>query len=362
MNKRSSIIAAIILSACWLARADWYSATITVTNTAGTINGQTLTVNSDVRTWTNSVSVPASQILTNNTRSGAAANLLNQVAVYPFVGMQIMTAPYGFTIRSNAAFTVTLSSGWGAVTATSITTTSSIIVELPLSNYSIEQQTNIASALAAAINSSFNTNPITTVITAEQVTNALPPVLTNSITGNSGTVTTVTPGQVTNALPPVLTNSITGNSGTVTAVTPAQITNALPAVLTNSTTGNSGGLNAAAGQSSAADLTITNRVLYGTNAFAGPTNNLDMAKTYQFYSTWTPCSITGFSNTTTGGHATTVLRIMNLAATNITVSWPVPVSTTDGSRSATCTNGQWRVVTFSGVGGIITNASTASLW
>ena len=163
--KTLSLLLLFCLAAFSSAADTWISATITVTNAAGTIPGQTLTVNSDVRTWTNSVSVPASQILTNGTLSGSAANLLSQVSVYPFAGFQIMSAANGFTIRSNGVFTVTLSAGWGAVSFSTNVTTSAISVQMPLSSYTPAQQTNIASALGAAINSPANiTLPAGTIL------------------------------------------------------------------------------------------------------------------------------------------------------------------------------------------------------
>jgi hypothetical protein len=102
---------------------------------------------------------------------------------------------------------------------------------------------------------------VSATVTAALVTNVLPPVLTNSTTGNAGTVTTITPAQVTNSLPAVLTNNITGNAGTVTTITAGQVTNALPAVLTNNTTGN-------ATTASYVGGALTNQ-LYASNVVSG---------------------------------------------------------------------------------------------
>src|SRR6185369_3767199 len=80
---------------------DLVTATITVTNTAGTTNGQTITVNGNVRTWTNSVVVPAAQILTNSTIGGAATNLFNQIAGNPYSGLALArSGTNGITLQT----------------------------------------------------------------------------------------------------------------------------------------------------------------------------------------------------------------------------------------------------------------------
>src|SRR6267154_6909096 len=66
-----------------------FVATITVTNIAGTVNGNTLTVGSDTRTFTNTVFIPASQIKTNSTLAGSAVNLISQVSSYPFANLAL---------------------------------------------------------------------------------------------------------------------------------------------------------------------------------------------------------------------------------------------------------------------------------
>lgn len=103
------------------------TATITVTNSAGTTNGQTITVNGDTRTWTNSVFVPASQILTNNSIGGCATNLFNQVADFPFLNLSLaLSGTNGITLQTapNGGLAVTLSAGWATFTLTTNTLTS----------------------------------------------------------------------------------------------------------------------------------------------------------------------------------------------------------------------------------------------
>lgn len=136
--------------------------TIAVTNTAGTTNGQTLTVNSDVRTWTNNVVTAASQILTNSTQSGAAFNLLSQVALHPFNALQ--TFQSGLTnivLRGTNNFTITatVSAGWATVSYVTNTVATAIVYRAPGAVEPAAQQTNLASDIAFQLSTS--TNPIT---------------------------------------------------------------------------------------------------------------------------------------------------------------------------------------------------------
>src|SRR5437016_5908128 len=72
----------LILGAGPAMALDIVTGTVTVTN-APTTNGQTITINGSVRTWTNAVVNPGSEVLTNSTVNGAATNLFNELANYP---------------------------------------------------------------------------------------------------------------------------------------------------------------------------------------------------------------------------------------------------------------------------------------
>lgn len=141
------------------------TATITVTNATGTTNGQTITVNGDTRTWTNSVVLPASQILTNSTPNLCATNLFNALADNPIAGTPLQlswsaTNAVNLVTTPGAVETVTLSAGWGTVTYTTNILTSAVSVRVPYTVESGAQQTNIASGLVTAIGSNQNTNSI----------------------------------------------------------------------------------------------------------------------------------------------------------------------------------------------------------
>ena len=139
--------------------ANLVTAMVTVTNTAGTTNGQTIVVNADTRTWTNSVSIPATQILTNNTAVGCATNLFNAIANAPFANLNLSwSSSNAVSLQTfpGGALTVTLSAGWGTVAYTTNALTTAQALRLPLSVESAGQQTNLASMLATGLESSSN--------------------------------------------------------------------------------------------------------------------------------------------------------------------------------------------------------------
>lgn len=139
------------------------TATVTVTNTAGVVtNGASIDVNGDTRYWLSAVTNSAINILTNGTQSGAASALLDHAAVHPFAGMQLLYAANGLTLRAptDSNLVVTVSAGWATIVMATNTITSAVTVRIPFTLESAAQQTNIASGLAAAINSTANTNPI----------------------------------------------------------------------------------------------------------------------------------------------------------------------------------------------------------
>lgn len=139
------------------------TATITVTNTA-TTNGQTITVNGTVKTWTNSVYTAATDILTNNTAAGALTNLFVHYSNYPVGGGATLSyqSSTSLAIRSfpGQALTVALSAGWGTSVSTTQSLTAASVVRVPYTVEGAAQRTNISSAVSAIIEGAENTNSI----------------------------------------------------------------------------------------------------------------------------------------------------------------------------------------------------------
>jgi hypothetical protein len=137
------------------------TATVTITNVAGTVAGETISVNGTSRLWTNAVS--AVQVVTNGTISGAASNLFSAYAQFPEANL-VVSHPTSNTVvfQSFPGFVVTvaLSSGWATNQYTTNTLTSAVVVRVPMSVEGAAQQTNISSGLVAWIDFSGDTNAL----------------------------------------------------------------------------------------------------------------------------------------------------------------------------------------------------------
>jgi hypothetical protein len=130
------------------------TASLSVTN--GTTNGQTITIRGNVRTWTNSVFVPGTQVLTNSTAAGAKSNLFSHLGLAGII--QVTPNDKGSTNfdlvgASGVNLTVSVSDGWAVVTYSTQTVSASVVgVRVPITaEPSGAQQTNIASALVSGI-------------------------------------------------------------------------------------------------------------------------------------------------------------------------------------------------------------------
>ncbi len=147
--------------------ADRITTTIAFTNSAGTTNGQTIQIvagNTTTRTWTNSVTVPASQILTNSSATGAATNLYNHLLATAPLGVApiVMSGPTNVVLygQSGIALAVTLSAGYASVSYATQSVTSAYTVRIPNTIESAATKTNVASELVNWLNLSAATNQI----------------------------------------------------------------------------------------------------------------------------------------------------------------------------------------------------------
>lgn len=148
------LFALLLLAATLSAQAvDRVIATVTVT--AATTNGMTLTVNGSARTFTNTVYVPSTQILTNSTAAGSKTNALSQISLNPFaqvIAQNLSATAFTLSGVSGLTLTVTPSAGWATVAYTTQTVASVVGVRVPItSEPSGGMQTNIASLLVSGI-------------------------------------------------------------------------------------------------------------------------------------------------------------------------------------------------------------------
>lgn len=172
-------------------------ATISVTNTAGTTNGQTITINADTRTWTNAVYIAGSQIATNATPTGAATNLFNQLANYPVANTSLAwSSPTGILLTSypGVVLTVAVSDGWGTVDYATNDLTSAAVLRLPITVEVAAQQTNLASLMVAALEKSTQAVSTAAIALSNHVNISAAQTITGaktfaSISGTAGAIT-----------------------------------------------------------------------------------------------------------------------------------------------------------------------------
>lgn len=158
------LIAAIVLllSALSASALERITATVTFTN-APTTNGMTFTVNGSVRTWTNTVFVSGTQVLTNLLATGSKTNFYRHVGLAPFTSVIIRdTGPTNVTLTGNAgvAMAVSASAGYVSIVLSTQTVSQAWDVRVPYSTEVAAQQTNIWSLVGAALNFQGITNAI----------------------------------------------------------------------------------------------------------------------------------------------------------------------------------------------------------
>lgn len=153
----------ILLCALSAFATDVVTVTVTFTNAAGTANGDTITINGDVRTFKTTVTIPGTQILKSATAAGSTTNTFNQVALYSYPDIAIRYASatsIDFVGDPGVAMTITLSAGVGEVVSSTVTLGTGIPLRLPYTSSSLLVRTQQASAVTAYLNLTANTNAI----------------------------------------------------------------------------------------------------------------------------------------------------------------------------------------------------------
>jgi len=212
------------------------TATITFTNAANLVTAAgtnaTITVNSDVRTWTNTITSAATQIpLTTISGTNIAQqvqNFLVHVASYPLTSITPTSdgATY-VSLRgaSDVAMDVSLSqTNWGVVTYVTNTIGTAYTLRLPITVESVANRTILADYLVDAL--ALATTPITPTTDAELLSGdtLATNVLTSSLT-SLGALTNLTVTNLTAIS--TITGSISGSAATVSdaAITLAKMAN-----------------------------------------------------------------------------------------------------------------------------------------
>jgi len=182
MNFLRTILILIVVSVCLPGRAaDRITATIAVTN-APLGNTNTLTINGNVRTFTNSVTAsPGTLVQQTNSVPWSATNLINQLTDYRVSQFHFLGQSASNNVRITGtvgeALTVSLAGLWGTITYSTQNVTIANVVRVPMS---VEFDTNrawIASLLVTGL-SDYSTNSIATnaVATSNYITKGASPI------------------------------------------------------------------------------------------------------------------------------------------------------------------------------------------
>jgi len=159
--KRIFILLALLFGLNCHAQQQIITATLTVTNSAGTANTNTITLNGVTRNFTNYVANYQTSILASNSIWAASSNIFIAYIVYSqgsVVVSQPATNQIGYMSYPNAGLTMSISPGWGTLNWFTNSITNSIVVRVPVSSVGIYDLTNIANGLRDYLNSPAVTN------------------------------------------------------------------------------------------------------------------------------------------------------------------------------------------------------------
>jgi hypothetical protein len=187
------IIIALLLSALCVSAQPIITASVTVTNIAGTTNGQTISVNGVVRTFTNNVTFANVQISTATNTTLVASNIFVAYASFPQPNMSLFTFPQSsvlFQSYPGSAMTVLISPGWGALSYSTNSLSSATVMRAPITVAGPFEITNVANAIRDYISSQAVTNQIPTNAPAMQLFKPFDSNILNNAVANLGTNST----------------------------------------------------------------------------------------------------------------------------------------------------------------------------
>lgn len=159
--KRIFILLALLLGLNCHAQQQIITASLTVTNSAGTANTNTITLNGVTRNFTNYVANYQTSILASNSVWAATSNLFLGYILYApnsVVVSQTTVSNVQYMSYPNAGLTMSISPGWGTLSWFTNSITNSIVVRVPVSSVGVYDLTNIANGLRDYLNSPAVTN------------------------------------------------------------------------------------------------------------------------------------------------------------------------------------------------------------
>lgn len=164
-----ALLLALFTIGCSALAGEFYTITVTVTNTPST--GHSLSINGTTRIWTNAAITASGFIQSGSDINDSATNLFSQVSAFPYTGLSLRYGNSNAVVLSGAVLSsATLSGTWGTISISTNSSLPGLPVILPLSSMASSNRTYAGSQLVADQNT-YSTNAInqTNVIASELV-------------------------------------------------------------------------------------------------------------------------------------------------------------------------------------------------
>jgi hypothetical protein len=158
MMKKTLIFFALFY-AFYASAVDKITLTVTVTNTPA--DGNTFTLNSDVRTWADGVVDPGAQIAVGASIGAATTNMFLQIAANPFSRVTpawLATNQIELIGAVDLAMVGSLSGSWGTLSYTTQTVTRLTSLRIPMSGFPNSIRTNDATQIITGSTATRKTN------------------------------------------------------------------------------------------------------------------------------------------------------------------------------------------------------------
>lgn len=190
------ILLSILLLIAISVRSQVITGIVTVTNTAGTTTGQSITVNGSQRNYTNFIQSYQNNILATNNIFGATSNLWISYLSFVVNGVNI-TQPATNQVQFQAInnpLTMSISSGWGTLSfftnPSPGTITNFAFVTAPAPSAGSVQVTNMANSIEQLLNSPAVTNALSATAPAFANFATLPTIVAYSLANTNFTLVT----------------------------------------------------------------------------------------------------------------------------------------------------------------------------
>lgn len=162
--RRIATLLLLLACLCGARAQSIITATVSVTN--GTSIGNTITINGNLRYWTNGVAIPQTQIQTNATASGSATNLYLNYASFGQAAVNVFLNPATtnqifFKAFPGQALSISFGGSWATVSYSTNTLSAAWLMRAPFSLAGANETAAVETALALYLSDSAGTGAVT---------------------------------------------------------------------------------------------------------------------------------------------------------------------------------------------------------